>query len=287
MALKKRFGIIGGDSRQIYATQELEKLGNEVYICGFENFNNQNYKTLKINEVISKSDYIILPLPITRDGININAPFSSTVIEINKDIFMLLKNKVIFGGIVTSLLESVKNWGIHIHDYYDREDFILSNALLTAEGAIKVALEESKRTIFGSRILVVGYGRIGKILANLLKNLGSSVTISARNPNDRAWAEINNLKTIDISNLDSEIQFDIIFNTVPAKILVYKNMKLIRDCNLIIDLASLPGGVDKSDAEKLGMNVVNALGLPGKFFPKSAGKIVVDTIYKIIQEEGL
>lgn len=287
MVSKKRFSIIGGDIRQIYAAKELEKRGHDVYVCGFENLDNQEYKSLDIIEAIDKSDYIILPLPITRDEIHLNAPFSSTPIEINNKLFSEFKNKVIFGGIVTSLSERVKNSTIKLKDYYDREDFMILNAIPTAEGAIRVALEEYKNTLWNSKVLVVGYGRIGKVLADRLKGIGANVTVSARNPRDIAWARSNNFETINISEIDSELDFDIIFNTVPKKILVYENMKLIKNCKLIIDLASLPGGVDKDSAKKLGIEVINALGLPGKFFPECAGRIIVDTIFKIIQEENL
>ena len=287
MVSKKRFSIIGGDIRQIYAAKELEKRGHDVYVCGFKDLDNKKYKSLDIIEAIDKSDYIILPLPITRDEIHLNAPFSSHVIEINDDLISKCKNKVIFGGIVTSLSERVKNSTIKLKDYYDREDFMILNAIPTAEGAIRVALEEYKNTLWNSKVLVVGYGRIGKVLADRLKGIGANVTVSARNPRDIAWAYSNNFETINISEIDSELDFDIIFNTVPKKILVYENMKLIKNCKLIIDLASLPGGVDKDSAKKLGIEVINALGLPGKFFPECAGRIIVDTIFKIIQEENL
>lgn len=287
MVSKKKFGIIGGDIRQIYAARELKKRGYDVYVCGLENLNNQEYKSHDITEVIDKSDYIILPLPITRDKIYLNAPFSALPIKINDNMFLECKNKVIFGGIVTSLPGRVKNSNIKLKDYYDREDFMILNAIPTAEGAIKVALDEYKNTLWNSKILVVGYGRIGKILADRLKGIGANITVSARNPRDIAWARSNNFETINISKINYKLDFDIIFNTVPKKILLYENMKLIKNCKLIIDLASLPGGVDKDSSEKLGIEVINALGLPGKFFPECAGKIIVDTVFKIIQEENL
>ena len=287
MVSKKKFSIIGGDIRQIYAAKELKKRGYDVYVCGFENLDNQEYKSLDITEVISKSDYIILPLPVTRDKIYLNAPFSNTPIKISDNLFSECENKVIFGGIVTSLSERVKNTNIKLKDYYDREDFMILNAIPTAEGAIRVALEEYKNTLWNSKVLVVGYGRIGKVLANRLKGIGSNVTVSARNPRDVAWARSNNFETINISKIDSGLDFDIIFNTVPKKVLVHENMNFIKNCKLIIDLASLPGGVDKDSAKKFGIEVINALGLPGKFFPECAGRIIVDTIFKIIQEENL
>ena len=193
MVSKKKFSIIGGGIRQIYAAKELEKRGHNVYICGFENLDSQEYKSLDIIEAINKSDYIILPLPITRDEIHLNAPFSSAPIEINNKLFSECKNKVIFGGIVTSLSECVKNSSIKLKDYYNREDFMILNAIPTAEGAIRVALEEYKNTLWNSKVLVVGYGRIGKILADRLEIYIETDDISKVPENPPAFGELTQI----------------------------------------------------------------------------------------------
>lgn len=289
MLLNKNFGVIGGDLRQLEVAKKLKEDGNPVLIYGFDNIQSEslNIKTLTLEYIVHKSDYLIFPVPVTRDGININAPLFSSYINIKKDICPLLKSQIIFGGIITPLAKAVNNPNIHINDYYNREDFMIHNALLTAEGAIKIALNESKKTINKSKCLVIGYGRIGKILSKLLKNLGASVTISARSLKDISWAKINEHKTINVNNLEREVYFDLVFNTVPAIILDSANLPLIKISNLIIDLASAPGGIDMKIAEVLGIKVKLAPGLPGKFFPESAGKIIVETIYKIIKEENL
>ena len=134
---------------------------------------------------------------------------------------------------------------------------------------------------------MVGYGRIGKVLSRLLKEMGASVTVSARNSKDISWAKISGYKTINVNALENEVKFDFVFNTVPAIILNSTNLHLIKISNLIIDLASSPGGVDTKISENLGIKVKFSPGLPGKFFPKSAGEIIVETIYKIIKEESL
>lgn len=287
MVSKKRFGIVGGDNRQIYVARKLKKDGNKVLVCGFEKLDTRDIDSSDMKNVILNSDYVVFPVPVTRNGLHINAPFSDSVFKIDEDMFSLLENKVTFGGIVSPLLEAVKNPNLCIRDYYSREDFMILNAIPTAEGAVQIALKECNHTLWDSKCLVVGYGRIGKILAKLLKDMGSTVTVSARNPRDTALIKANGFEAINVSNIDSEMHFDLIFNTVPTKVLNYENMSLMKSCGLIIDLASLPGGVDKPSAEKLKIRVIPALGLPGKYFPETAGKIIVETIYKIIQEEGL
>ena len=54
---------------------------------------------------------------------------------------------------------------------------------------------------------------------------------------------------------------------------------------VIIDLASAPGGVDVSAAKRLGVKVITAPGLPGKYAPVSAGTIITDVIVSILKKQ--
>ncbi len=284
----KKFGIIGGDLRQFYMAKSILADKNNVLICGFEKIDEPDEKIINssIESVINSCEYIILPLPITRNGATINAPFSDKQTDLNENLYESLKNKKVFGGIISSIKKEVKSSIKYLKDYY-REDLIILNAVPTAEGAVKVALGEYKKTISKSKCLVVGYGRIGKVLAELLKNMGAEVTVSARKSEDMAWIDAQGYKSINLSNNKNILDFDIIFNTVPAQIFNNNQLLLCRKETIIIDLASEPGGIDKESAKKLGIKFVHALGLPGKFFPQTSGEIIKKTIYKIIEEEEL
>lgn len=290
MISNEKFGIIGGDLRQLYLAKKIQNDGNEVFVCGFDKTDKPsklNLKTLNLNDLISVSKYIIFPVPVTRNGLSINAPFSSANINIDENLRSKIKNKVVFGRIISLFLEDVNKHDFLAVDYYEKEEFIMKNALLTAEGAVKIALEESGEVIFGKKCLVVGYGRIGKMLSKLLKNMGARVTVSARSEKDIITAKLSGLEALNISKIDEPMGFDLIFNTVPAVVLDYKALNFLKNSGLIIDLASLPGGVDKKAAENLGLRFIHALGIPGKYFPKSAGKVIADVIYKVIKEENL
>lgn len=289
MTLNKKFGIIGGDIRQIYLAQKLKKEGYEVKIAGLENIPQEikNIQTSDVLGTLKDSDYIIFPVPVSRDNQNINAPFSTYSIPINESLFSKLEKKVVFGGIISPLISGVNNSNFNLKDYYSREDFMVLNAIPTAEGAIKILLNESKRTIFGSKCMVVGYGRIGKVISKLLKSMGADVTISCRNIRDISWAKLENFNVIDISKCREKLNFDFVLNTVPAIVLNYDNLKLLNHNTTIIDVASAPGGVNKEDAQKLKIKIIEALGLPGKYFTESAGEIIAQTILKIIKEENL
>ena len=165
---------------------------------------------------------------------------------------------------------------------------MIKNAVPTAEGAIEIAMCETAITLNDSKCLVIGYGRIGKVLAKLLQSLGSDVYVSARKYSDLAWIDVNGYKSVHNDNLKSVANnFDVIFNTAPALILDEDILKTISSDCVVIDLASKPGGVDFEKARDLGLKVIWALSLPGKCAPLSSGKIIKETILNILHEEGV
>ena len=291
MIKKRKFGIIGGDLRALYLAKSLNKDGNEVHICGTEKLNSrQIFQTDIPDDVINFSDYIILPTPVTRDNKTINAPYSSKELLIDEKFLGSVKNKVIFGGIIPNILkqfdEKVKNKSYSVEDYYT-ENFKILNSIPTAEGAVKIALEEKHSTIYQSKCLVIGYGKIGKTLSKILKSMGAYVTVSARKSTDRAWAFAEGYKIINISEHQAMYDYDFIFNTVPFILLNENILKNLKEDVLVIDLASPPGGVEKEAALKLDIKSIHALAIPGKYFPESSAEIIKSEIYSIIKEKNL
>ena len=69
-----------------------------------------------------------------------------------------------------------------------------------------------------------------------------------------------------------------LINTVPSLVVTEKIIKELPKDALIIDIASGPGGCDKSAIEKNGIKFNHALGLPGRYMTKSSGKILADCI---------
>ena len=286
MITKKNFGILGGDFRQIHLAEKFLDIG-KVFLFGFDKLND-NFPFIildNIYEIIEKSEYIILPLPETRDGIHLYCPFANTEINFDKKIFDFLSKKIIFGNL-KKFTEYKKN--IKFYNYSNTEEFQIMNAVPTAEGAIKIAMSEKNKTLFGSECLVAGFGRIGKILASRLKAFRSNITVVSRNSRELAWAKVLGYKQIHLDNLIYKIKnFDFIFNTIPSAIFTQQILSGCKKNVFIVDVASNPGGIDKKEAEKLKINCTHALGIPGKMFPKSAAKIIYNSIEKIITEENL
>ena len=175
--------------------------------------------------------------------------------------------------------------GLELRDYYAREELVVLNALATAEGALSLLLRNSPITIWESQILVIGFGRIGRMLAERLRALGARVTVSARKPGDLAHIRAIGCQALDTRTLGNGLDsFDTVINTVPAPVLGEKRLMRLKSGVLCIDLASRPGGIDMQAAKDMGVNVLWALGLPAETAPVTAGSIIRETVFNIIAE---
>lgn len=286
MSSIKIFGIIGGDKRQIFLAESLLRDGYGVILAGFDKLKGQGFNNLSdVRAAALFSDAVILPLPCVRSDKSLNAPFASQNIYFSDDELDALCKKPVFAGMRERLLRVYpKLENAEVYDYAARDDFAILNALPTAEGAVEIAMREYEGTIFGSRSLVTGFGRIGKVLARMLKSLGSDVTVSARRQSDFAYINTLGCRAVNTETMNSARGYELIFNTVPSLIFDEKLLENTDRTALLIDLASLPGGVDFESARKLGIDAYSAPGLPGKCSPKSAGEIIKKTVFSIIEE---
>ncbi|MBQ7725987.1 MAG: hypothetical protein IJT66_02465, partial [Clostridia bacterium] len=166
-------------------------------------------------------------------------------------------------------------------DYGEEDDYCLLNAVPTAEAALKIAIENTDFTLWKSRVLVIGYGRVGKILADRLKAMGCDVTVSARKAADFALAEALGFRSIPTESIaHSDLDYDLVFNTVDHRVIDSPTLQKSR-ATLFIDLAS-QNGFDPEEVRKCGKIAIKAPGLPGKTAPKTAGKILAQTVVTLI-----
>lgn len=170
-------------------------------------------------------------------------------------------------------------------NYSKDESFAVSNAYLTAEAAVSLAICESDTSLVNSKILIIGYGRIGKALHRYLSAFTSDITVCARKDEVRCFAQNNLANTIEFEELSVENNYDFAFNTVVHPVINSKEISAFKNTALLIELASFPGGIDTHSASAKGIKLVVARGLPGKYSPKTAGEIVAKSVDKIVKEE--
>jgi len=276
--------VLGGDLRQNKLAEALAEDEHSVhtYALGDAGPGVQREQSLCGVEL---ADCVILPLPVG-DGTALNAPLAEETAALS-DVFSALRpGQVVCGGMVDSAVQRLaEEYGLTIRDYFAREELAVINAVPTAEGAIQLAMEELPITLWGSRALVVGFGRLGRALAPRLAALGAQVSVSARKYADLAWAETQGFGTERTGELAGWLcGYDVIFNTVPHRVLNRAELADLKPGCLVIDLASRPGGVDLSAAGELGVKVVWALSLPGRVAPVTAGRAIQTAVYHILLE---
>lgn len=276
--------VIGGDKRQIYMGLSFIRDGYNVIFYGVDKCGlvEEDYSSLQ--QSVKKSDCVVLPLPLTKDGEHIFSPMTDELIPLDGNFAQIIKQKPIFCTNSRFLKNTADYSDAEIYDYLAREELAVLNAVPTAEGAIEIAMRNFQRTINSSNCLVAGYGRIGKVLSRLLAALGANVTVSARKLNDLTWIRLNGHNPINTTDIPNSGRYDIIFNTVPTMIFDEETLSKVAVNSLVIDLASAPGGVDFIAAEKLNIKAIQALSLPGKVAPVTAGEIIKNTICNIIEE---
>ncbi len=271
--------VLGGDMRQVYAAEHLAKKGYSVYALGFrQGLPFENGKQTEDVSILKEAKLALFPLSVSKEG-KVNTPLYDGVYSLEEMLAPLPKECQLFGGNVRDEEQSVAwRFGLHFEDFFKVEELTVANALLTAEGAIQLAMEQLPVALWQSRCLICGYGRIGRALHSRLKAFGMEITVLARSPEQRIWAEVEGAKAGDFSSVKELLpQQQLIFNTVPMQWLREDLAFLSDDCP-IIELASKPYGVDFALAEELGKKTILAAGLPGKYAPKTAGSLIAETI---------
>lgn len=286
-----QIGILGGDARARYLSQELVHNGasilavaapvpdgvSEIRVC----------RTL--DEVCSNADALIVPLPgIDAQG-RLNDAHGAAIMEVSAALLDRVgRNTPIFTVVARAyMLKMAEQLGLRLVELSSIDEFAIWNSIPSAEGAIQLAMEKVPITIHGSRSFVLGLGRTGMTLARMLAGIGAHTTVIARRPESVARAVEMGFQGASFKKLAGIIdQADIIFNTVPELVLSADLLEAANPHVCIIDIASAPGGTDFKAAERLGIQAMLAPSLPGKVAPKTAGHIMARIITRLLLENA-
>lgn len=283
----KNIAVIGGDLRIIKLVGMLEKENyNVTTYCMEKSLEVQN-KSNNLQECLQNTDIVIGPLPLSTNGEYINTPFSDNKLTIEELLNSLSGKTFIAGAIKQEVYDIANQKNINILDIMKREELAVLNAISTAEGAIQIAINETPKNLHGNNVLVLGFGRIGKILSKMLDGIGAKVACEARKTTDLAWIKAYGYEPINLIELKENLnRFDIIVNTIPSVVLNKEMLQEVKKDALIIDLASNPGGVDKQAVKELGIKFNWALSLPGKVSPLTSAEFMKETLINMFKEIG-
>ncbi len=277
-----KYAVIGGDNRYKILKELLEKDGCIVSAYGNMHIGCEE----SLEKCIMGADAVILPIPVSKDGESINmcGEMNITFDELF-DAMQEQGARFLMGGVIPEKLKQrAQERGIRAEDIFDREEVAINNAVPTAEGAIMTAIQESDRVLFKSRVLVMGFGRCGKVLSAMLRGMGADVSVTFRKKSDEAYINASGCSGVDIKELGAVLNdYDFIFNTIPALMLDGEKLGKVNGNAVIIDIAQAPGGVDYAYASKLNIKVLYCPGLPGRVAPYTAAQILKTAITDIVQ----
>lgn len=206
---------------------------------------------------IDDADFVILPV--------LTKPY----------MFKGLEDKTVFHGMAK------ENIG---KNYMENENYVLKNAILTAEGAVTCLENETDYSLNNAKVLITGYGRIGKALHKILKAYGSKVTVCSRSSASKTEAQFNGAAHIDFSQLADKSDFDIVINTVPHIVFTKAELSALDRDAIILDLASFPGGIDTLVADSLKLKRLSGRAMPSKYTSKTAGICIGEAVLEMIKE---
>ena len=288
--MKKTISVVGGDLRIVKLIEMLISDGYTIYTYGLE----QSEDLLAqekvemcptVEEVIAASNVVIGPIPVSSDRKNLSMPFSNVKLPVDEFISKLSCKVFIAGTIQEEQRKVLEEKNVKYVDVLKREEFTVLNTIATAEGTIQIAMEETQRTVHGSKVLVMGFGRIGKVLAKMLDGIGAKVYCEARKNEDISWIKAYGYEPIYLNDLNKNLgNFDIIVNTIPFQILDSERLDLVKKDAILIDVASNPGGIDRKAAKEKDLKVIWALSLPAKVAPLTSAIYIKETIDHVLKE---
>ncbi|MCL1934910.1 MAG: hypothetical protein FWF57_00805 [Defluviitaleaceae bacterium] len=257
-----KISIVGGDIRNFYLKNILEKEGHEIDLFGFENLENKEKKEFKLNDII------ISGIPFLQ----------------NNNIFTTHGDEINFANFLNSISErtiliagNIPNISCKKIDLLQDEIFLKKNAHLTAEGVLQLSLKETDFSLIGANVMIIGFGRIGSILAKMFNNLFANVTVVVHLCEDFRESTNKGYFTVRYKEINNYInKMDIIINTPTGDIITENNLNHINKESLIIDVSSKPHGVCSNT--KNVAKIIWASGLPAKIAPKTGALYIRESI---------
>ncbi|WP_121609214.1 dipicolinic acid synthetase subunit A [Mesobacillus foraminis] len=286
-----QIAVIGGDARQLEIIRKLTERDAKLSLIGFEQLDHAftGATKEKIDELdFSVQDALILPVPGTNLTGQVETIFSSEKVILTEDMLKKLpSHAVIYSGISNKYLDEItKKANRRLVQLFERDDVAIYNSIPTVEGTIMMVIQHTDFTIHGSKIAVLGLGRVGVTVARTFHALGAKVMVGARKSEHLARITEMGHTPFHLNDIETAVKdIDICINTIPHPIVTAAVISKMPAHTLIIDLASKPGGTDFRYAEKRGIKALLAPGLPGIVAPKTAGQILAKVLIKLLSED--
>lgn len=287
-----RIVVVGGDRREAEATAYLATIGHECVHVGAADA--EDPRPGAVAQALRDADAVLGPaLGTNAAGDAFARAGTRGPLRIDPDWLRSCRRSTpwVVGKAGPWLVAATAELGLSLHTYAHTDEFALRNAVPTAEGALAHACSRTGRTVWGTPSLVVGGGRCARALVARLAALHAPVACAARSGAARAEAEMLGAEAVPLQGLASvAAQSLFVFNTVPAPVITRPVLTALPMGAVVIDIASAPGGTDFAAAAELGVDAALVLGIPGRMFPRTAGRIVAEACLEVlgaIRQEGV
>ncbi|MFC5702079.1 dipicolinate synthase subunit DpsA [Cohnella faecalis] len=283
--------LAGGDARQLEVVRRLTELDAAVTLVGFDTLETPFSGVVKAEwspDILRDADALLLPAVGTDDDGSIQAVFSDQELKLTEaHLSVMPKTCALYAGMAKPYLRKLcEKHHLKLVELFERDDVAIYNSIPTAEGALMMAIQNTDITIHSSSCIVLGLGRTGLTMARTLQGLGAKVKAGVRREESFARAFEMGFEPFYIPDLARHAgNIDLLFNTIPTMIVTAQVIAELPLRAVIIDLASKPGGTDFRFAEKRGIKALLAPGLPGIVAPKTAGRIIANSLTQIILED--
>lgn len=280
---KASIAVLGGDLRQHYLAEYMVKTGHEVS---------------SLREAISDCDWILGPMPFSRDGERLyTAPTKPAGIIPGKSAEILPKESagitleelaallrpgqtLVGGGIPERFSAACAGKQVTVIDLMEDEALIRANAALTAEGLLSMLIAQTPFSLTDRRFLILGFGRCGQEIAWLLSGFSAALTAYDHDPKRIGLATLQGFST------DLSLDYDVIINTIPAQVLTGQQLAQLPPHCMLFDIASAPFGFDLKTARELGLALIRCPGIPGAMMPQTAGELIGKSISERMLSHG-
>ncbi len=281
--------VIGGDARYLEVIKKLANTGATVYLIGYDQhtFEEKNVKQTTMTTMdFGIVDAISLPVAGTKDNGEVEALYSAETIYITEEmVSQTPAHCTIYTGTSNRYLEHIASvCDRRLDTLFVRDDLAIYNSIPTAEGALKLVIDQTDVTVHSSNIMVLGFGRVGKTIARLFSSVGANVHVAVRKSTDIARITEMGLIPVQLENVEQEVvKMNTVINTIPQPIIDADIITAMKKSTLIVDIASAPGGTDFAFAQQQGIKAIHALGLPGSTEPKTAGRVIGSVLLELLK----
>lgn len=275
--------ICGGDERSVLLAKLLHGDGHEI-LCYCLDSAELPVGCRHADSPVC-ADAVILPVPTENAQGLLNAPLGAKPCRIEHILDGASSGTTVIGGKISAQIKTAAaERGLSVYDYMRCPEFTVKNAAITAEGAVSELMRRTRAALCDMRVLIVGWGRIGKLLINKLSALCPEVYLMSVNSEARALASELGCRGLP-PDCPREVlsSFDAVINTAPAQVI--PDLTAFKSSCILLELASSPGGIDEADAKSAGLSLTTLRSLPGRYAPDSAAKAMHSAVYGILKGE--